>query len=66
MAKRSGRIVATHKNVWAHSLDYPFIPWRDQDAAFDAQEAAGLFYGPGIWGEFGLLTTYRLVLTPHR
>jgi hypothetical protein len=64
VAKRNGRILATHRNVWAHPLDYPFIPWRDQDAALDAEEAAGLFYGPGLWGEFALQTTYRLELTP--
>jgi hypothetical protein len=66
VAKRSGRIHATHKNVWLHSVDYPFIPWRDQDAAFDAQEAAGLFYGPFLWGEFALRTTYVLDLRPAR
>lgn len=64
VAKRGGRIHVTHKNVWVHPLDYPFIPWRDQDAALHAQEAAGLFYGPGLWGEFPLRTTYKLDLRP--
>jgi hypothetical protein len=64
VAKPSGRIRATHTNVWTHPVDYPFIPWRDQDAALDAQEAAGLFYGASLWGQFALRTTYKLNLRP--
>lgn len=66
MAKPGRRIRFTHTHVWGRPLDYPFIPWADQDAAVDAQEAAGLFYGPGLWGEFALRTTYKVDLRPGR
>ncbi|HMJ94891.1 MAG TPA: hypothetical protein VK486_03515 [Thermoleophilaceae bacterium] len=63
-AKHNGRIHFTHREVWPHSLDYPFIPWRDQDAAFHAQEAANFFFQPSEWPQFPLQTTYKLDLRP--
>ena len=53
--------------VASRPLDYPFNPWEDQDAAFDAQANAGLSYGSfGTWGELVIRTTFTVDLKPGK
>lgn len=62
--KRSGRIHITRTNVFAHSLDFPFHPWRDDDAAFDPNY--GYPFGELGWGAFEIATKLTLNLKPGR
>jgi hypothetical protein len=66
-AKGSGRIHRVYKTTISRPLDYPFNPWEDQDAAFDAQANAGLSYGSlGTWGELVIRTTFTVDLKPGK
>jgi hypothetical protein len=62
--KPSGRIHMTHTNVWEHSLDFPFAPWRDDNAAFDPNY--GYPFSAGGWGQFAVATRIAVDLKPGR
>jgi hypothetical protein len=64
VTKPSGRIHMTHTNVWEHELDFPFAPWRDDDAAFDPNY--GYPFAGGTWGPFAIVTRIAVDLKPGR
>lgn len=65
--ERSGTIRRVYRTVVEFPLDYPFRPWKDEDAAFDAMEAANQFIGPlGLWGSLVIRTTFAVNLKPGK